>query len=700
MKRTWTLLTALCLFAACAWFVSPAYAQNEQPIALAVELDPELELSGDGTITYVKFILSNASDAPYLLHNASLSCEKLAVLEALDAVIEVPSRGTKEIMLQNVPIRDSLLDTALVFLLSWQEVTYAPEDLAEAAPLYSDRSISAEVTIPRFVEPVISVSASADTALAKPGATVTATYTLTNNTKFDMTSLSLYDIGTQNMLIPLENSSLLAGETVKVEHAFEMGDAPAQLLPKVLYNVRGKLVETAAETPVVVDCAIISLDFAVQHFPGTKEGKLFSITVTNTGSHAMTDITIRDEIQTEVAKPFTLAPGQVKTLSYLVTTAVSATQPRMVAFTMTAADCFYDTYTYTDPNVYEVLPYISSEQVNISLAATLINTYTNENDVLCGTVSFELRNYSAVTLTGATLRETLVYTAAPLAVYTELAQGITTYSQDFAVADLSALSFVLTATDPSGTECRSDQVTIDLSRLTADPAAELEESLVSPDVIGSGIDMNKYFKMAFKVLLIIAVCVGVCCVVIYGLYSAERRERALLPLEDSGLTAESFELAEPGADEPDAFRTGRMEPLTASEQAAQYGYVAPTKLRYIEQTQTARNGFSDIPAVNVAAAAPSDVKVYRRPDPRDENPTIVVRVRARDAETMEGTKRFEAAGKPARTEGKAKKKAAPVAGKAAPVVENAAGYPRGIPTPTQANRRTQRDPNAVFRMQG
>ncbi len=689
------LLLAICLALTGVCFAAPASAENESPIAISVELDPELELSGTGTITYIRFTLANASDAPYLLHNASLSCEKLDVQKTLDETIEVPARSTKEIMLQNVPIDEAQLDTALTFQFSWQEVSYAPEDLENVAPLYSDRTDSVEITVPRFVEPVISVSVSSSIALAKPGATVTATYTLKNDTKFDMTSLSLYDVGSLNMLIPLEKSSLLAGETMQVTHTFEMGDAAAQLQPRVLYNVRGKLVETTAETPALVESAVVRLDFAVQTYPATAEGTLFSITVTNSGSHAMTDITIYDEIQTEVAKPFNLAPEQTKTLSYLVVTAVSATQSRMVTFTVSATDCLYETYTFADPNTYEVLPYITSEQVNISLYATLTNTYTNENGVLCGTVAFELRNYSAVALKNASLRETLVYTATPLITYPELTYGITTFSQEFAVADLSALSFVLSALDPAGNEYHSQAVTIDLSSLSADPGVPAEDLLVSPDVIGNGIDMEKYFKLAYKALLIIAICVGVCCVIIYGLYSAEKRERANLPLEDNGLSGETFDIATTDGDEPDSFRTGRMEPLSVSEQAAQYGYVAPTKLRYIEQAD--RPSFSDIPAANAGEEAPPDVKVFRRNGGRVTSPTIVVSKQpVRGSEALGETHRFDALKQPLpRNQANAPTAAAD---KVAPV-QKASRYPKGVPTALQSNRRMLSPANTVFRVE-
>lgn len=700
MKRMGTVALAVCLIGLSMLFALPSAAEQTAPITLTAELDPELELSGDGTISFITFTLTNGSDQTYVLHNAALACEKLGLLETLDATIEVPAHGTKQLKLQNVDIADSLLDTVLNFELSWQDVAYAPEDLNEVAPIYTDRKASVDVTVPRFVEPVISVSVSTDLALAKSGSSVTATYTLKNDTKFDMTSLSLYDVGTLNLLIPLENTTILAGESMSVNHTFEMGETAAELQPKVLYNVRGKLVETTAESPVSVECAVIQLDFSVQTFPATSDGTLFSVSVTNSGSHPMTDITVFDEIQTKVNEPFTLAPEQTKTLSYLVTSAVSASQSRVVSFTLTATDVFLDTYTFVDPNTYEVLPYITSDHVNINLSATLTDTYTNENGVLCGTVSFELRNYSSVTLKNAQLRETLVYTASPLVTYTELTHGITTYSQDFAVADLSALSFMLSVNDTAGNVYSSPNVTLDLSKLSSEPAAQDGDTLVNPDVIGSGIDMNKYFKLAYKTLLIIAVCVGLCCVAIYGLYSAEKQEKRNLPLEDSGLSDDAFGLTSTRAGREEAFRPNDMEPLVPSEQASQLGYVAPTKLRYISRAQTdSAVGFSDVTTSNEVSEQEPAIMIYKKSRSSADAQTVVIKKKTPPADAVDGgmTKRFEQVADVKKEASKPQRKSA--APTIAPSRDNGQKYPKGIPSAAQANRKKITERNPVYRVQ-
>ena len=589
-----------------------ARALGQHPITMSVEADPDLALSDTGTITYLRFTLTNTSGAAYVLHHATLSCTALNVAQLLDDEISVPARGTKEIMLYNVGINGYQLDSELTFTLDWQQANYTADDANHVNPMYEDHSEDALITIPKFEEPVLSLSVASPSDKVKSGEEVTVVYSLTNPTKFDMTSLSLYDVGTLNALIPLPSTTVTAGETVSASYTFQMGDSDVTLLPKATYNVRGSLKETAQDTPVSIESVTVSLEMTVQTFPATEDGTLFSILVTNSGTHTMSAITIVDEINTEVTKPFSLDAGQSKTLSYTASAGVASAETRHVSFSLTATDCFLNPYVFSDPNTYEVMPYVTSDLISLSLQATLTKTYLNDNGVLYGVVAFEIRNYSAVNIVNASLHETLVYTASALITYDQLSQGVTTFSQEFAVADLNALSFVLVAHDPSGNEYTSATVTLDLTSLGDAGTAEDVPQLVDPDVTGSGLDVEKYFRWIFKALLIVAIVVAVCVIIIYALFAAEKRERGKLPLDDNGLDS-AFDPAEDNDKNLD-YRTGRMEPLPVAEQTSQYGYVAPAKLRYIARQQPEQPGYAPIPATPDVSDKAKNAAVHQNTD--------------------------------------------------------------------------------------
>lgn len=689
LKHRFITLTAVIIVGICLLAGMPfARAQGKHPITMSVETDPSLALSDTGTITYLRFTLTNTSATPYVLHHATLSCAALNVAQLLDDEISVPARGTKEIMLYNVGINGYQLGNELTFTLEWQQANYTGDDVNHVNPMYEDHSEDALITIQKFEEPVLSLSVAAPADKVKSGEQVTVVYTLTNPTKFDMTSLSLYDVGTLNALIPLPSTAVTAGETVTVSYTFQMGDTDVSLRPKATYNVRGALKETVLETPVGIENVIVSLDMTVQTFPATADGTLFSIQITNSGTHTMSAITVLDEINTEVAKPFSLDAGQSKTLSYTVSVGVASVDPRRVSFSLSATDCFLDPYSYSDPNTYEVLPYVTSDQINLGLKATLTKTYLNDNGVLYGVVAFEIRNDSAVNIVNASLHETLVYTASALITYDMLSQGITTFSQEFAVADLDALSFVLVAHDAGGSEYTSATVTLDLSSLGDAATATNEPQLVDPDVIGSGLDVEKYFRAIFKALVIVVIVVAVCIVVIYALFAAEKRERSKLPLDDNGLDS-AFDSTEDD-DKNLGYRTGRLEPLPAAEQTAQYGYVAPAKLRYIDKQQPGQPGYAPIPtASNPNGVVQSAAAARKNPDPQGETKAFARPIETNNHQKPDTTARYSASARSARV----------TASRMEAAIAADALYPRAIASAPSCERRPLVW-NPIVRVQG
>ena len=579
-KRFVTLLLIALMLA-----VFPAaglsYGETE-PLTLSVEKDPDCLLSEAGEMTYLRFTLQNNSASDYTLYNAALSGELLSKSEALDSVLEIKGRGVLEFRLNNLSIPENAFDRDITFTLTWQELYYDSADLNHLTPLYKERSVKAVIVIERFVEPVMTLIFATDHELARSGETVTVTYTLKNETKFDMTNITLWDNGVSTGYIPIEKRSLLAGETMTATFTFTMGTVDVKLNPYAEYTVRGQEATATCATDATITAMVVDLQLTVQQYPATEEGTLFALTISNAGTHTMTAITVSDEIGTLLNDPFDLAPAQSKSITFTVPSAVAADGSRLVSFSITALDNAGKEYTLKSQSSYEVFPYVATDQVNLQLIVTVTKTTRSADGSLVLTVLFELRNYSEVPISNAVITENSIFNGV-IATYDTLGNGVTTFSKDFTVTGAAQqLSFILTAYDPAMTQYATVPMTLDISSLTSTDQQGSASASGSQtiDTAGTIYDTELYSSLFKKILLILCIVIGLLLIIAMLLRQAELSVRKTLP---------------PSQDrQPFKKKTGNTGPVpvnTADTARMQFGYMQPAKLRYMDRTD-------QIPVVN------------------------------------------------------------------------------------------------------
>ena len=555
----------------------PAHAENEEPITLTVEADPDCLLGEAGDMTYFRFTVKNNLSEDYTLDSLTLQGDLISP-KLITEEITILANDVIEFTLENVRIEESEFDVDLSFQLTWMALEYAPEDQAHAYPILTEHMVSSEsFRIERFIEPVMDISVSPDVLLAREGDLVTVTYTLVNETKFDMTNITLQDAGIpQQPSIPMERNVLYAGERMEVSTFFEMGSTTLELNPSAQYTVRGVESKTSAQESVTVELVEIDLRMEVEKYPATAEGTLFQITLLNNGTHLMTDIRIVDEIGSLIASGINLNAGSDRTISYMAPSAVSSGSVRYISFAATGLDCLGGSVTAKSPSAYELLPFVDSNQVRLQLTVTLGNTAQNDDGSNKLRLLFEVRNDSQVPIHDAIITES-DYFKGIVNEYATLSTGTTSFEKECIVpAGTRSLTFVLTAMDPSQTQYASAPMTLDLSPLTApkptNPPAIKPGKTV--DTTGTIYDTDRYVK-TFRMISLIVLAVTLMFLLLSLIFRvAETNIRRFLPKEP---LVRAFG--------PRRTPTG---PVSVQERKdtihSQFGYVQPAKLRYMDRT--------------------------------------------------------------------------------------------------------------------
>ena len=566
------LFLTICLLLM-AW---PAMADNGEPLTLTVETDPTCLLSEAGDMTFFRFTVKNDLDVPYTLEEMSLQGDVLAVPKLIQDSITIPANDVLEFTLENVRIEEFMFDMDLSFQLTWKTTAFAPDDEAHLVPLVTEHMISAPIRIERFVDPVLTLSAVSDVKLARKGDSVTVTYTLLNDTKFDMTNITLQDAGIPQPAVTLEKTALNAGEQMQAKATFLMEDNDLVLNPTAQYTVRGIESKASAAETVTVEHVDVELKMEVEKYPATAEGTLFRITLTNGGSHPMTDIRVTDEIGTLIAEGIALDAGKEKTFSCTVPSAVSAGSVRYISFQATGLDCLGGSVKVSSPSAYEVLPFVESDQVRLKLSVSMAGSDQTDDGSNRLKLLFEIRNDSLVPISNAVVTEG-DYFKGVVNEYASLSTGTTSFEKEFVVpAGTRSLTFVLTALDPAQTQYASVPITLDLSPLAApkptNPPAIKPGKTV--DITGTIYDTERYirlFRMAALIMLALTL-VFLLLSVIFRV--AELNMRRLLPKE--ALTR------------PFGPRKTATGPISVKEVPDPvhdlFGYMQPAKLRYMDRT--------------------------------------------------------------------------------------------------------------------
>ena len=637
----WFLLAVLSIGAAL-----PAYAANDTPVTLTAQADPELALSQAGTISYIRFTLTNNSNVAYILYNATLAGDLIDGSAALDATVAIMARESREFTLNDLRIEEDQFDTPLQFTLTWDEIAYGTDDPLHQHPITTKRTSAVSITIERYIKPEIVISAATDALLYSEGALVTVTYTLHNPSKFDMTGLVLYEQGT-NLNVPMSQTILLAGESLAVPYTFSMPTNDVVLQPTVSYTVRNEQTSTILLEPVTLSFMLVQLELEVQSFSPTEEGTRFAVTVRNTGTQLMSALQVYDEINTPVGEPFDLSAGGFRTVEYTIPSATGMSKNRFIHFHIVGKDATGADYSYYDTNTYEVIPYIEAGLVDLTLAAALTELWTDADGKVWGRVSFEIVNSSEVVIENAAVTE--LDSGAILASYDALSKGRSKFTYEFELDGLSYLRFALSGYDTAGTLHSAAAVTISLDEVwqrlqsTATPAAE--EQSTDDSFLG------RVTNTLRRVILVILAIVVAALIAIGALYISEQKLRERLPRHTRPAAHDTAE--EPLLFVPSESVQGRGEAARVTGNAQQFGYVPPAKLRYTEQGTTR---YAPIPAAEhntgneQRAAKQSSAASATRITPMDKTRTLPGREELRKAaeankeaaKTAEKTKQAEA----------------------------------------------------------
>ncbi len=471
----------------------PVQAENDHPIELIITIDPEIQLESAGTIESITFTIANRSDDSYTLYHAKLTGGFDNEERALNEEIILDPQSTREFTLYDVSVSEEQFDQDVTYILTWneqvpvydethEEIDAKPEsddgdptleeiDLVEPEPTteepamitYVERTTNATVRIERFVPPELTVSVEASEKAVASGEVFTVTYRISNDTKYDMSGVMLTDPAVYDGAIPIPGTELMAGSSIAVPISYTMTEQDMIFRPVVSYIAVQRQSESTAKEAVTVGSVVVGIQIEVEQYPSNQEGTTFAITITNTGNRTMKQLQLYDEINTPIDQPFDLAAQQQKVLTFHVPSAYAAGLIRTVRFRVTGRDYFDDAFSYTDVNSYDCIPYVTSDAVRLSLLASLTKAFYDETGKLCGEILLEIRNYSEVRLTNASLNELALF--GTLQTYEELQRGETFYTSTFQLDGVSELSFRVTASDPTGQLYSTDTVPLNLSQL-------------------------------------------------------------------------------------------------------------------------------------------------------------------------------------------------------------------------------------------
>ena len=577
MKATKRFQLHILLFAILLmWMAVPAAAETEEPLELTVEADPECLLSAAGEMTYFRFTLKNTSDAEYVFNDLTLRGDLLDEPKLIGESLSLAANDVMEFTLESVHIDEDEFDRDLAFQLTWHTTAYAEEDSEHLDPITLNHSILSTVRVERFVEPVMTVSLETDVLLAREGDMVTVTYTLFNDTKFDMTNITLQDPAMPQGTVPLEKNTLLAGERMQVVATAIMGTGNLEFMPSARYTVRGIESAAFASGAITVEYVDVELKMEVEKYPATAEGTLFRIKLINAGSHPMTDIRIVDEIGTLIADGIALEAGNERTISCTVPSAVSASSVRYISFEATGRDGLGGVCTVKSPSAYEVLPYVDSDQVRLNLSVSLTSSAQNDDGSNRLKLLFEIRNDSRVPISNAVITEA-DYFKSVVNEYGSLSTGTTTFEKEFTVpAGTRSLTFVMSAMDPAQTQYATVPMTLDLSPLTAPKPTSLPQ--IQPgktvDTTGTIYDTERYARILRMSALIVLALTLMFLLLSVIFRVAELNIRRFLPKEA---------VRRPFG--PRKTPTGPIPSRSDTDTVrAQFGYMQPAKLRYMDRT--------------------------------------------------------------------------------------------------------------------
>lgn len=471
------------------------------PIALAEEVKvgvtaaPE-ELADSGTVQFT-FTISNYSEyelSDILIHYNGTDYDPFP-----DGVI--PVNGEVRGVVLELPVSGSQLDSPIEFI---------------ASGIRNGETVTAntEITIRRAADPSLLVTRTADRTSGRQGDTVKLTYTVKNETKFDMNDIVVIDEDISDDPI-LKVDTLIAGSSYGIDHVYTIGDRSVTSSPFATYTVNGKMKSFSAIEPTEITMILMKLNMAIRQGTPNANGTSFQLDVSNAGNQDINDITIRDERQNPVnLQPFSLSAGDAITFSYQVVPVMS--EPvRSVRFVLDGTDALGGAYHLESAQAYEVSPFIDESQIQVALGTETLTPWSAD----AGSVSVRvlIRNTSGIPLENAVLSESVL---GALTTYASLPYGETVYDAELPLGSPRNLIFTLTAQDPTGTQRSLGETTF---LVTTDSAATPEVTQVIAGVEEGDSLFSRLNGTVSRLLLLLGGLMVLGFVVLITLTILERR---------------------------------------------------------------------------------------------------------------------------------------------------------------------------------
>jgi hypothetical protein len=495
MKRIICACVAiLCMFL----FIPHAHAEE---VGITITATPS-ELTDSGTVDFTFYIDNHNPDYP--MEDVTITYLG-TVYDVLTGEVIPPDYHAENIVL-SLSVSDAQLGNPIVFTLNWT---------SNGEPMTQEAS----VTVERAENPVIEVTRAADRENAKPGEEIVLTYTITNETKFDMTDITLIDENISDNPI-LQHDSLRASSSYSINYSYTMGDESAESTPFVTYTVNGKTKTYSSVAPLTLTMVLIQLDMDVDMGTPTPSGVTFSFDVKNTGSQTISDIRIVDERENRVnEEPFTLEANETHTLSYTVVPLM--TEPlRNVQFSLTGTDSFGEPYALSPDNVYEVYPFVDESQINVTVVAETVTAWSVDAGAL--TTRVIITNHSTVELTSITVMETSI---GVVKTFETLPAGETTFDQEIQLGSPRNLSFTVKGYDPTGTNRELASCLLPVAYGTEEAQETTAEATPAPNSGGNMTLFNDLSSAITKLLIVLGVMMLVAFVILVVLTAMEQARK-------------------------------------------------------------------------------------------------------------------------------------------------------------------------------
>ena len=509
------LLTAVLV---CTAAVS--YAEESVTVEITAVEPDALPSAGNVLVT---ISVNNKSD--YELQSITVSQNGISYPIPEDTVI--PHLG-KAIIPITVSVQDSQIGVPIVFSVGWT---------CDGEP----HSAEVETTIEKTEEPVITLLRTASETHAKPGEKVLMTYTIKNETRFDMTEIMLVDEEICNEPIR-RNDSLQASNTLTFEYSYTVGTEDAVSNPVITYSVNGSSKSLTPLEPLTIQSVNIGAQIKAQAGAVSSAGTTVDLTVTNTGNQKLKDVRVTDDSGTPVnTVPFSLSAGEKQYLTYSVSNP-DGRPSRNIRFSLTATDPFGEQFETVSQDPLPVSFYIDASQFSVTMQAAQTADITPDG---YASFSVQIDNSSSSPLSNVELSEA---SSGLLATYLTLPNGQTRFEGQLFVSDPKTLEFSLRGTDSLNSVRDLAKCTLTLSAAAGSPSGE---QTAEPGIAGTVTPepgqqpSGGISGIVTRILIVLGAVVILACAVLLVLSLLERNhigENAFLQeIADDGEFDEDFD---------------------------------------------------------------------------------------------------------------------------------------------------------------